>query len=91
MASSNTVGVAKLGPNPAHPISLAGFGVDRGDRLRQVRVITITRRSRPGPPFIKPRGRNIKDPAGHRDGETRRGQLLDQPEPYFGRMFSLAK
>lgn len=30
-------------------------------------------------------------PAGHRDGDTVCGELLDQPEPYFGSTFSRAK
>ncbi len=29
--------------------------------------------------------------AGHRDGEPVGGEFTDQPEPYFGRMFSGAK
>jgi hypothetical protein len=32
-----------------------------------------------------------EQPAGHRDVDTVGGEFVDQPERYFGRMFSLAK
>lgn len=42
-------------------------------------------------PVVVARALDAQDPAGHRDIEPVIGQLLDQPEPYFGSTFSLAK
>ena len=38
-----------------------------------------------GRPLVEARPRDPQDPAGHRDGDAVRGELLDQPEHYFGR------
>ena len=65
--------------------------VTQGVHRRQLRVIAVTGAGRPAAPFVKARGRDLQDPAGHRDREPVGGKLLDQPEPYFGRMFSRAK
>lgn len=47
--------------------------------------------SRAAEPLVVARPRDLQNPAGHRDVEAVGGELLDQPEPYFGRMFSRAK
>ncbi len=91
MAHLPALAVAQLGVNPANPVGLSGAGVDGDDGVGQLRVITVTRAGRPVAPFVEARGRHTQDPAGHRDGEPIGGQFLDQPEPYFGRMFSRAK
>jgi len=91
VADRHPVAVAQLGVHPAHPVGLPRSGVDRGDSVGQLRVLAVPVTGRPAAPFVETRGRDLQDPAGHRDRETLRGQLLDQPEPYFGRMFSRAK
>ncbi len=42
-------------------------------------------------PLVVARGRDIQDPARHRDGEPVGGKLTNEPEACFGRTFSRAK
>ncbi len=77
--------------HPPDTVGAAGSGVDVNDRVQQVRVVDIAGRRRPAAPLIEPRPGNLEHPAGHRDVEAVGGELLDQPEPYFGSTFSRAK
>jgi hypothetical protein len=65
--------------------------MDAADRRRQLGIRDRPPGRRPCGPVVVAGGRDVQKPAGHRDGDTVRGELLDQPEPYFGSTFSLAK
>ena len=65
--------------------------MDVDDGVRQIGVLEVTVRGRSVAPLVVARPRDLQDPAGHRDIEAVRGELLDQPEPYFGSTFSCAK
>ena len=81
----------QLGMNARRAIGAARLVVDPGDRLRQLLIGECPHRRRPVQPVVVARGRDLQHPAGHRDGKPVGGELADQPEPYFGRMFSRAK
>lgn len=65
--------------------------MDALDRARERLVGDGARRRRAGPPGVVAGTGDLQDPARHREVEAVGGQLLDEPEPYFGRMFSRAK
>jgi hypothetical protein len=77
--------------DPADPVGLPRRDVDVVDRVQQVGVVEVTRRRRPPEPLVIAGLRHLQDPADHRDRKTAVGEFMDQPEPYFGRTFSLAK
>ena len=81
----------QLGMNPARAVDTSSGRVDIDDRIEQVGVGDIAGRGRAAPPLVEPRSGHLQHPAGHRDVEPVSGELLDQPEPYFGRTFSRAK
>ena len=87
----NTEPEPQLGQHPRGTIGAARLPMDSSDRGRERRVSDRARRRRPSDPFVVARGRHPEEPAGHRDGNPVRGELLDQPEPYFGSTFSRAK
>jgi len=65
--------------------------VDVDDDVEQVGVGDVTGRGWPQAPLVVPRPGDLQDPARHRDIEAVSGELVDQPEPYFGSTFSRAK
>ena len=81
----------QLGEHPRRPIRLPRVGMNAPDRGRQLAVGDGPRRRWPVSPVVVAGGRDVQEPAGHRDGDTVSGELADQPEPYFGRTFSRAK
>lgn len=82
---------SQLDQHAWRPIRLSQVGVDAADRGRQRRIGDRSRGRPPGHPVVVTGGRDLQEPTGHRDGDTVRGELLDQPEPYFGSTFFLAK
>ena len=81
----------QLREHPRSAVSLTGVGVNAPDRGRQHRIRDGSRRGRSADPVVVAGGRDLQEPAGHRDGDPVGGELLDQPEPYFGSTFSRAK
>lgn len=65
--------------------------MDISDAVGQHRIHVISVGRWAVSPLVEPGPRHLEDPAGHRDGKPVYGQFVDQPEPYFGRMFSRAK
>jgi hypothetical protein len=61
------------------------------DLLEQQFVLLLPHRYRPVFEFVIARPGHAEQPAGHRDIDTIVGEFMDQPERYFGRMFSFAK
>ncbi len=65
--------------------------VDVADLVSQIGVGDVAGRRAAAAPLVVARAGDVQNPAGHRDVEAVGGELLDQPEPYFGRTFSRAK
>ena len=65
--------------------------MDLDDRLHELLVSDLASRRGPAAPLVVAGSRDLKDPAGHRDGNPVSGEYVDQPEPYFGSTFSRAK
>ena len=61
------------------------------DLFEQQFVILFPHGCRAVLPFVVARPGHAEQPAGHRDVDTVVGEFMDQPERYFGRMFSFAK
>lgn len=81
----------QFGEHPRGAVGLSRVGVYASDRGRQLRIRDRASRWRPVRPVVVAGRRDLQEPAGHRDGDAVCGELLDQPEPYFGSTFSLAK
>lgn len=90
-ADMNAEPEPQLGLDPRRTVGASRVAVNLSDRRRQRLVRVHARRRRSAPPVVEAGGRDVQEPAGHRDGNTLRGELLDQPEPHFGGTFSLAK
>lgn len=73
------------------PVGAARARVDLPDPGRQRIVGDLPRRGTSGTPAIEAGRGDLRHPAGHRDGHPVNGELLDQPELYFGSTFSRAK
>lgn len=80
----------QLGVHPSRAVAAAGRGVHGDDRVQQVGVVQVTGRRLAAPPLRETRTGHLEHPAGHRDVQPVRGELLDQPEPYFPSTFSRA-
>lgn len=72
-ADVNAEPEAQLGEHARSAISLAGVGVDASDRRRQRRIRDRSRRRWPVHPLVVTGGRDVQEPAGHRDGDPVRG------------------
>ena len=91
LADVNAEPEPQLGEHPRGSIGAAGVAVNLPDRRRERLISDRPRRRRARRPLVVAGLRDLQEPAGHRDGDTVSGELLDQPEPYFGSTFSLAK
>ena len=91
LADMNTEPEPQLGQHPRRPVGSARVAVNLPNGHRERLVRDRARRWWPGRPLVVARRRDLQEPAGHRDRDSVGGKLLDQPEPYFGSTFSLAK
>ncbi len=80
----------QFGVHPSCAISAAGRPVHVDDHIEQVRVVDVAGRRWTRDPVVARAG-HLQYPARHRGRQALRGELADEPEPYFGRTFSLAK
>lgn len=80
----------QFGMHTANPVGSPRGGMQDADLIDQVRVGEVPIRRATGTPLVVSRRRDLQHPASHRDREVA-AELVDQPEPYFGSTFSLAK
>jgi hypothetical protein len=74
----------------ANPVGSPCGSMQGADLIDQVRVGEVPVRRTTGTPLVVSRRGDLQHPASHRDREVA-AELVDQPEPYFGRTFSFAK
>ena len=91
LADVNAEPEPQLGEHPRGPIGAARVAVNLPDHRRERLISDRPWRRRARRPLVVAGLRDLQEPAGHRDGDTVSGELMDQPEPYFGSTFSLAK
>src|SRR5690606_33454224 len=82
---------AQFRMDPGSAIGATRLEVNLPDRGRQRLIRYCPRRRDTVTPGVVAGPRNLKHPARHRDGEAIGGELVDEPEAYFGRTFSRAK
>lgn len=82
---------SELRLNTGSTIGATRLEVNLSDRGRQRLIRYCPRRRDTVTPGVVAGPRYLKHPARHRDGEAIGGELVDEPEPYFGSTFSRAK